>query len=711
MIKRLFAAFLIVTTVCGARAQSFKEEFYKAADFMVNENYYAALPVLFELEKMEPKNANIKSMIGYCYLHTSYEKYRAIPYYEFVLEDVKKNVTAFYETGNHKEKKAPVESFRFLGQAYHADYQFSKALDRYFEYQELVDANNKDELKRVQRDIRITRNAMTLKANPTEMTLQAMSNALNTRFPEYRPIVNADETMMIFTSRRDDGVNPELGDDGKYYEDIYYSMRESEDDEWSDPKLVHTNVNTKEHEACLYLSADGQHMYIYKSDERDGGIYESHLDGEVWSVPEPLVAEINSEYWETHANRSADGKTIAFVSDRPGGFGGRDIWFMRKLPNGKWSKVQNAGPVINTPYNEESPFLHPDGTSLYFSSEGHNTMGGFDVFQSRIDPGGEWGEPENIGYPVNTTGDDVFFVPTSDGKRAYFSSRRDGGMGEQDLYIIGMVNADEKALTIYKGFAKDTAGNVIQDIVITVYDESTGEVSGEYRPNRKTGKFLFIMKPGHTYEVTYDVQGLLASEVITIDDVSKFKEAGRLIVKEGNQLTIKKDSISDNDVADAQAEHDADIIHLINIDVTSQIPKAKFDELQEKVNTTLNQGKTLVLKNLEFYFDRTKVLEKSKPDIQLVYNYMETHPKERMMIEGHTDSKGSDKYNMYLSKARAKKIKEILVAMGIEADRLDTDGFGESKPLVPNSNPDGSDNPENRQHNRRVEFRLLGSGE
>jgi len=398
---------------------------------------------------------------------------------------------------------------------------------------------------------------------------------------------------------------------------------------------------------------------------------------------------------------------VAFVSDRPGGFGGRDIWFMRKGSAGEWLPVENAGSSINTAFDEESPFLHPDGTSLYFSSEGHNTMGGFDVFQSRLDPGGEWERPVNIGYPVNTTGDDVFFVPTADGKRAYFSSFREGGMGDQDIYIISLLDKEEKALIIYKGKALDSIGNVVNDIVITVYDESTGEVSGEYRPNKATGKFLFVMKPGHSYEVTYDIQGLLASERIALDDVSKFKEIGRLVVHEGDRITIKKDSITDNQVSEVQEEHDADIVHLINIDVQSQISEERLNDLQFEVNKTLNEGKTLVLKNLEFYFDRTKVLEKSRPDIELVFSYLNTHANQRVMIEGHTDSKGSDNYNLYLSKARADKIKEILNVMGIENTRLVPNGFGESRPLVPNSNPDGTDNPENRQRNRRVEFKII----
>ncbi|MBT4774810.1 MAG: OmpA family protein, partial [Crocinitomicaceae bacterium] len=287
------------------------------------------------------------------------------------------------------------------------------------------------------------------------------------------------------------------------------------------------------------------------------------------------------------------------------------------------------------------------------------------------------------------------------------SSFREGGMGDQDIYIIGLVDKEEKALIIYKGTAVDSIGNVVNDIVITVYDESTGEVSGEYRPNKATGKFLFVMKPGHTYEVTYDIQGLLASERIALDDVSKFKEIGRLVVHEGDRITIKKDSITDNQVSEVQEEHDADIVHLINIDVQSQISEERLNDLQFEVNKTLNEGKTLVLKNLEFYFDRTKVLEKSRPDIELVFSYLNTHPNVKVMIEGHTDSKGSDNYNLYLSKARADKIKKILHVMGVKNERLVPNGFGESRPLVPNSNPDGTDNPENRQRNRRVEFKLI----
>ena len=240
-----------------------------------------------------------------------------------------------------------------------------------------------------------------------------------------------------------------------------------------------------------------------------------------------------------------------------------------------------------------------------------------------------------------------------------------------------------------------------------MYDESTGEVTGEYRPNKISGKFLFILMPGHRYEITYDIEGMLANEKIELQDISKFKALGRLIIDEGDRITIKKDSISDDDLANVQEATDADIIHLVNIDVTAQITESRLSDLQEKVNATLNEGKRLVLKNLEFYFDRTKVLEKSRQDIELVFTYLTSHPDVKLMIEGHTDSKGSENYNLYLSKSRADKIKEILEFMGIPKDRMETNGYGESRPLVPNTNDDGSDNAENRMQNRRVEFRMI----
>lgn len=703
MRKITFLLFFSLVSL-AATSQSFKSKFNKVFQYIVKENYNEALPLLFELEQDEPKNMNIKSMIGYCYLKTTYDKYKAIPYYEKVVAE-DKNLNPFYSNGDHREKKAPVESIRFLGQAYHFNYQFEEAMQQYNEYKDLIDPSNRETLNEIKRDIQITENAMALKEKPTQIQLKSLGTIINTKFPEYRPIVNADETVMIFTSRREEGVGDELDENGLFYEDIYISYKNEEDDDWGEPKLLSQNVNTEQHEACLHLDPDAQHMFVYKSDDQDGGIYESFLDGEEWSVPVELKNGINTKYYETHANQSANGRTIAFVSDRPGGKGGRDIWMIKQLPDGNWGLPQNFGPEVNTEYDEDSPYLHPDGKSLYFSSKGHNTMGGFDVFVSEMQPDGFWGEPRNIGFPINTTGDDVFFVPTTDGKRAYFSSYRDGGMGDQDIYIIELVSEIEKNLTVYKGYSKDAEGNVVPDVVITVFDSKTGEIAGEYRPNKKTGKFLFILQEGYVYSVEYEVNGMVTMETVDVEDTEKFLKLGRLVVAEKDKISIEKTELSDGDVVKLVNMEDADNIDLVEVSIL--IPPAEQKKLGNKISKILNRGDKLVLKNLQFYFDRTRILERSKPELQLVLNFLKDNPDVRVRIEGHTDSKGSNSYNLDLSKRRAAKIKQILASKGIDKSRMETAGFGETSPLLPNKNPDGSDNPVNREKNRRVEFSII----
>ena len=188
---------------------------------------------------------------------------------------------------------------------------------------------------------------------------------------------------------------------------------------------------------------------------------------------------------------------------------GRDIYLMKKLPNGNWADEQNIGRTINTPYDEEGPYLHPDGKTIYFSSKGHNSMGGFDVFTSEMAEDGSWSEPRNLGYPINTVGEDVFFIPSSDGTRAYFSSYRKDGEGEQDIYMIEMLDEQRKALVVYKGCIKDMTGAVVTDVLITVYDRETDDIIGEYKANKTSGRFLIILNPGK-YNIEYEYKGLIA---------------------------------------------------------------------------------------------------------------------------------------------------------------------------------------------------------
>ena len=644
----------------------------------------------------------------------------------------------------------------------------------------------------------MSRNAKDFISKPVNVLIES-ADILNTEYSEYRPKVNAEETFLYFTSRRK-GESDLLDESGKYFEDIYYSVKQK--GEWTKPVRMSDSINTDSHDACLYLSPDGQMMYVYQFEggaDAGGSIYESRLIGREWTKPEKLIADINSRYWETDASLNTSGNIIFFTSDRPGGNGedNRDIWMMKKLPTGAWAKIQPLPASINTPYDEESPYLHPDGKTLYFSSKGHNSMGGYDVFSTELLEDGTWGEVTNLGYPVNTTGDDVFYFPSVDGKRAYFSSYREGGQGEQDMYMLtydpgAPVQGNAPALAIYKGVSKYQDGSVIKDLLIRIVDVNTGETHGEYRSNEETGRFLFVLEAGKTYEINYESNDDVVIEVIRVDEngvVTKIKEVteidGVLVVRDVTEedildlsaLDVTESNVAETnsttvdvaesnatntdvtetnsttvDVAESNATNTdvtetnsttADVAesNATNTDVTetnsttvdvaesnatntnvtetnsttadiaetnattTDAPAESHEVLtQTEVNNTLNTGGALAINSVMFVYDQVKLVEESQSELNKIVSYMNEYKDAKLVINGHTDSRGEASYNYWLSSARANKIRNYLRKAGVSYSRMETHGYGESKPIADNQNSDGSDNPSGRQKNRRVEF-------
>jgi len=859
---KLFKSLFLILFVSGisfAQDESFKELFNQSRTFLIAEEFEEALPILMKMDKLKPHNSNTMSSIGYCLLKTTYRKKEAIPYFEEILKDYK-NLTPYYDATNSKLKKAPVEVLQWAGQAYHYDYQFDEAIEKYKEYKDLIDPNNTETMDKINRDIRLTRNAQSLKKHPVAINLVKL-NALNTEHSEYRPKINGDESIMYFTSRRPNT-------DGSTFEDIFIS--EKVNNEWSTPVRLDDDVNSASHDACLYISPDGQYMIIYRTsleENNEGGIYETSLNGNTWSEPKLMTADLNSDYWETDAFVSADGKTLYYTSDKPGGVGGRDLWIMKKLPTGEWAKVQNIGNVLNTEYDEQAPFLHPDGKTLYFSSKGHNTMGGFDVFKSEMQEDGSWSAPINIGYPINTTGDDVFYYPTNNGKSAYFSSFREGGSGEQDLYMIELPGADMKTLAVYKGLAKYTNDDIITDLDIIIFDSQKIE-KGNYKPNSTTGKFLFILQPGETYTVDYELKDLKLTDTIEVPSKGGVYNILKIItiidgklmlidaeLKDGKLVPLNKDEdvyaneseilnnfhfMYDKDVLEASSKNEVDkIIDYLNNNPKAKIviennndylssrlkdanidesrilsledgkvapylassatdtpndvndfhflysknilddnskseldnviaylkenPKAKIiyeeypgedseeaakrmvemnDKLKEagisgsrilfikdnKIEGTLEDlvaqgtnisglndtqvadhlesGGKLVFDKLYFIYDYAILVDKSVPDIAKITKYMKANPKAKILLSGHTDSKGDEDYNKNLSLQRSERVKKLLYRSGIAKYRIKTIGLGESQPVTNNTKYDGTDNPEGRQLNRRVEITI-----
>jgi len=497
----------------------FEKSFYNAENLLEKGNFQEAVLIYKYLLKMDAGNSNLNFKIGFCYLNTELEKSQSIPYLKNALKGV--NIDA--QSDDPQEKASPIETYLYLAQAYHLNKQFKKAIE-IIDTLKITVPNYKTEfITNIDGLVENCKDGIELMKHPVKMVSKNLGEVINTEFDEHSPVVSADESTLIFTSKRK-GNSDKTTDDGQYFEDIYISQRKK-DSTWTIPVLISENINTAGHEASIGLSVDGQELYIYKDEsnavnEKNGNIYYSKLSGDVWSKPILPGPNINTKYNENHASISADGTELYFTSDRPGGFGGMDIYMSKRLPpDGFWGEARNLGKTINTAEDEICPFIHPDGVTLFFSSKSHMNMGGFDIFFSSKDEDGNWAEPTNVGYPINTTSDDVFYTPTPDGLRAYYTSQQMIGFGRSDIYLITFPESEEKSLAVMTGIITMADGTSPSDVSITVADASTKEIVGTYSPNSKTGKYLFILKSGKNYTVTMEAGNSLP----VIDNLSVLK--------------------------------------------------------------------------------------------------------------------------------------------------------------------------------------------
>lgn len=485
---------------------------------MVNGNYQAALADLMVLDSLFPSNSIISYYLGQCYLHVPGRKSKAVESLVKAIPAVSKVLTESDYRGN----KVPPITLYYLARAYHLDFKTDSAIAYYNRYKKWVPSYELETLQDIDRQIETCRNAQQLFAQPVNTTIENLGPVVNSKYDEYAPVLDALESTLIFTSRREGTTGGKIADDGKYFEDIYISSKI--DGKWSEPLSIGPNINTNGHEATISLSADGEQLYIYRDDLGDGNIYVSRFNGDVWGKPVKLGNNVNTTSRETHASISSDNTTLYFTSDRDGGNGGMDIYFSKRLPNGEWGLPTNIGPEINTKYDEEGPFIHPDGHTLFFSSRGHNSIGGFDIFFSNRMPDGKWTTPQNIGYPINSPDDEYFFVTSPDGKRAYFASSQTGGVGQKDLYLLSLEIEKEVPLTVYKGFITTTEDVLPEDVVINVTELSRpDEPYGIYRANPKTGKFILILHSGKKYNISYEAKDyMFYSENLFVPEETSF---------------------------------------------------------------------------------------------------------------------------------------------------------------------------------------------
>jgi outer membrane protein OmpA-like peptidoglycan-associated protein len=515
--------------------------------------------------------------------------------------------------------------------------------------------------------------------NPERVYIENLGANVNSEYPEYCASITADEEQLFFTSRRNGSVGGKKDESDKgYFEDIYCSTRKNKT--WQKPIQLGKKVNTEGHDAMAGLSNDGTKLFLYKfAPENGGDIYESNLIGTEWQEPKPLNKFINTKYHESSVSLSYDGKHLFFVSDKETGYGDRDIYMSDLEVNGEWGIPKNLGPTINTKYSEDGVFMHPDGVSLYFSSKGHGGMGGFDVFKSKLTDG-VWSKPVNIGFPINSPNDDIYYVVNAAGNRAYISSAKAGGLGDRDIYKITFLGEEKKPLlntvdqllssdatsissfqlekesdthisklTILKGVVRDEKTTKPLEAEVELNDLEKNITLATFSTNASSGKYLLSLPSGKNYGITIKCKGyLFHSENFDLPVAADYQEF--------------------------QLDFD-----LVKIEI----------------------GKTAVLNNIFFDSGKSTLKDESLTELNKLYDLLQNNASIKIELNSYTDNVGKTEDNLSLSISRSESVSKYLVGKGIFKSRIISKGMGEQNPISKN------DNEEGRSKNRRTEFKIV----
>ncbi len=473
--------------------------------FFEAQNFTDALEEYKDLVQQEPKNLKYKYRLAVCYLNSNIDKAAAIPLLEEIVKD----------------PKAEANSWYLLGRAYHFAYRFDDAI-KTFEKFKSSGKGSPDNVKDADVQIEHCQNAKEIIKFPLNVSFENLGSTVNGSYSDYYPFVTANEEFLVFTTRRDDGASVRKPD-GSFYSQVYFSKVKN--GKYSKAKGIGEKINTGDgDEEIIGLSADGKFMLFY-FDNKDGygDLFIAQFDGKEVSRVKKLDKTVNSKYTEIAASLSADGQTMYFASDRPGGYGGVDIYSSVRLPNGKWGPAQNLGPIINTERDEDFPNISPDGKYLYFSSKGHTSMGGYDIFKAEFDKvKRNWGDVQNVGYPINTPEDNMNFRVSETGRYGYISAVREGGKGELDIYRV-VFNEVEPKYTVLKGYVMNQDSIRVKDVFISVFDNETQETYGDYSPNPRTGRYIIILPPGKFNIVVEGTGYKIVSENVEILDKASYR--------------------------------------------------------------------------------------------------------------------------------------------------------------------------------------------
>lgn len=623
-------------------------------------NYKEAIQFYSQALKINPDNAELNYKLGSAYLYSDTKSKAA--YY------IDKAYSLNPKLGDRIEYR--------LGIAFQNTNEFKKAI----EYFEAFGRNTPGVGNIVAERVRECKVADSLTNYELNVNITNLGDVVNSSFDEHSPIISQDGNTLIFTSMRGN-----VDKNGRRTEDIFVTTKQN--GKWTEPKSISSNINTSYNDAAASLSPDGKTLFLYY-ETGAGDIYYSDFDGNDWSRPKPLNKNINHpEYWETCASLSLDRKRLYFASNRPGGYGDLDIYMCEMNNNGDWGKAINLGPVINSKGNDDSPYIHPDGVTLYFSSDGHPKMGNSDIFFSEF-KNNKWTKPENIGYPINSWEYDGFFSVSPDKKTGYYATVKESGYGGIDIYHIEFlqpkykpkpkpepvvaeappppkkVNTDfidstvqilkaQKIATLLRGKVIDERTAEPIGATISLVDNERNKVLAKISSDPETGEFELTIPHGGNYGVSSEMEGYLFNSI------------------------------------------------------NFNLPKfAEYQEVDMHIIMTPAQvGSKAILRNIFFDVGKSELKSQSISEVEKVATLLNTNPSLVVQINGHTDNTGNEATNKTLSLKRASSVVEYLIQQGISASRVSAKGFGSDRPIVSNDDEEGG-----REINRRTEIEILSTG-
>ncbi|MBU8893142.1 MAG: OmpA family protein [Bacteroidales bacterium] len=624
-----------------------------------------ALEHYLKANKYNSDCAELNYKIGVCYLAT----------------DKFYHATQYLEKAYLKDNNVAGDVHYILARAYHLNLDFDNAIENYKAYYSSFSVKELEKLEiNIDKFIKECKFGKELVNSPDRVIINNLGPRINSEYDDYNPVLHPNQDQLYFTSRREtENKDKRYEADNKFFENIFVSKQAGE--LWKKPKMLDNKMDSKNNESVVAISPDGNRIYLYNGDENGGDIMVSELKKGNWKSPKGISGKILSKYKETTITFSPEGNEMFFVSNQYGSIGGMDIFYSKLDEKEKWTEPTNMGAAINTIYDEEGVSWHPKEDKVYFSSQGFNSMGGFDVFVMERDENGMWSSPENLGYPVNTPNDDLFLKMDENNKYAYYSSVRDNGFGGKDLYKIIFLG-EEKELKLSK-----------EDIFLAWNHKPIDDLF-YHNPNEVKVDTALFMIGFVTDSKTAEPIKLAKIEVIDLE-LSQVIATGLADTAGAYQLKIPKKKDFGVEVTAKDYLFFVEIAYLSQKQVVDSKIQANFQ--LDKIDV----GAKMVLNNIFFETNKATIKPESTTELERLANLLIENPTIRLEISGHTDNVGSYRANQKLSESRAKSVVEYLVSKGVGSSRLEYKGYSFNQPIADNNTAEG------RSQNRRVEFKVL----